>query len=491
MSIFIMEPVLSSSTQVSEKTLWQAEALLQSLADHISRISEWESRAIEKKSKLLVETLREDKAKQRSKSDRKVKQTAKTIGELNNRLQQLHENLAIEISLLTGKESTDSMPLGKVLEWKQREDARLDGIYFDTDHRLAQYSSELDNHTVQLNHVRTELQTTSTDLSELVKEDQRLRSADRTKTIQTEINELSVSITAVLKKAAKICKVPYRKTLKIDDLIGNLEKELEEIDSGLMKAGESLKETDIIPPPKSKRKKAGKSKSSDLETVVDKIKAMVEEKRDQLRDLQILRTDLVRLSRLEKTARHDLSGELARLEKQKARASIINEIKTKQEYRKQNLGLIQEKITEIEESIDSIRKKQFSIRKRKRFNDQKTEKIQAIKAEIDNCISMLNAEKSKRASITPSTDIWYRTIQNRIKKVRRHINFGSPLRLLFLPFQCYNGYQVGLKVRMHLIKVERSFQQLGLLDEDYIQRIDIFNRANKKGQKLCLDVLYC
>ncbi len=491
MSIFIMEPVLSSTTQVSEKTLWQAEALLQGLADSILKVSDWESTTIEKKSKLLVEILKQDKVKQRSMADRNAKLTAKSIGELTGRLQQLNEELAMEISHLTGKESLESISLGKVLEWKHKEDARLDEIYFDTDHQLAQHSSELDSHVVQLNHIQAELQTSSADLSELVKEDKRLRSADRTKTIQTEINELSVSIVAVLKKAAKICNLPFRKTLKVDNLIRSLERELAEIDSGLMKAGESLKETDSIPSPKGNRKNTGKSKSSDLETMVDKIKAIVEKKKAQLRDLQMLRNDLVRLHRLEKAARLDLSTELARLEEQKARTSIINEIKTKQEYRKQNLALIQEKITEIEKSIDTVRKKQINIRKRKRFNNQKIETIQAIKAETDNCISMVNAEKSRRAEITPSSEIWYRTILYRIKKVRRSISFGSPLRMLFLPFQCYNRYQVGMKVRKHLVSVERSFQQLGLLDEDYVRRIDIFNRENKKGQKLSLDILYC
>jgi chromosome segregation ATPase len=349
----------------------------------------------------------------------------------------------------------------------------------------------LDNYTIQLNHVQAELQTSSEDLIELVREDERLSSADRTKTILREINDLSMSIAAVLKKAAKICKVPYRKTMKVDDLIAGLEKELEEFNSALVKADETLTATGITSLQKRTRKKGKISKISDLESIVEKIKAMVAEKNDQLRDLQALRTKLVQLYRLDKTARLDLTGELARLEKQKARASVINEIKTKQEYRKQNVGMIRDKITEIENNIDLIRKKQFTIGKRKQFNDQKMEKIRTIKAEIDNCISMLNAQKSQRAAIISSSDIWYQSIQYRIKKVRQRIGFGSLLRLMFLPFQCYNRYLLGLNIRKYLVKVERSLQQLGLLDEEYVYQADIFNRKNKKGQRLCLDILYC
>ncbi len=491
MSIFIMEPVLSSSFRISDKSLWQAEGLLQNLANRISQIPTSNSKGIEKQRNKLLEILRQDKAEQRSQSDWKIKQTVKAISELNLQHQKLNEAMEAEISLLLGKEDPNMMSIGKVLTWKQREDSRLDGIYLDTEHQLAQFSSELDNFTVQLNHMQSEIRTSSNELSNLIREDKRLNSADRTKDIQTEINELSVRTLAVRKEAAKICQIPYSKTLKVDSLIARHEKDLKEINAGLIQAGESLNNTDLAFNIKRSHGAAGKRKNSELETVVDQVKSMVEGKKDSLRQLYDLRQELVRLSRLEKTARLDLNGELARLEKQKSRTSVINEIKSKQEYRNQNLNLIREKINEVEENIETIKKKLFSIRQRRRFNDQKIENIQHFKSSIDNCLSMLNAEKSKHGKITPSVKIWYNSIQFRIKKVRSRISFGSVFRLLFLPFQCHNRYQLGLKIRKDLILVERSFQQLGLLEEDYIKRVDIFNRKTKKGQQMCLDILFC
>jgi hypothetical protein len=164
-----MEPVLPSSSRVTEKTLLQAENLLQYLAERISKVPKSESMGIEKQRNKLLEILNDDKAKQRSQSDWKIKQTFKAINDLKAKQKELNEAMETEISSLLGKEEPDMMSLGKILTWKRSEDSRLDGIYLDTEHKLTKYSSELDQYIVQLNHVQLELQSSSHDLTNLIR----------------------------------------------------------------------------------------------------------------------------------------------------------------------------------------------------------------------------------------------------------------------------------------------------------------------------------
>jgi archaellum component FlaC len=484
-----MEPTKTLAT-ISEKNLRKAESVLQDLAIRFAKYQYPENKSIRHKLDRLTAVLNRDAAKQRTHSDESTKQCLATINGLTADIQTFGEKLEQEIGLMQKDGSGQKLSAAAALVWMKNDAERLDGLHYDYEHQLAQFSSERDIYTVQQNQLQAEQLSISCELKEMLKEDQRLASEDRSSDIKMEIGILQQKMVALYQKAADLCQVPYRAEFDITERIKFAEHELTDISSQIKQLNELLNDLPNQVAATKSVKRSKNKKPSNLESDVERIKDAVREKQELLKELLRIKQELIKLNQLLKTARLDLAGELARLERQKARTTLLNEIKEKQENQKQTLILIRDKLAEIETGIADLHATQQKIREQKQFYSQRQAVITKLQHNIGDCQLRLISEQTKLQSITPSAAIWFNSIRHRIIEIRKNISFGNPFRLL-LPYQCYVRFVTGLMIRKDLILAERTLLQLGFLSSEYVEQADIFNRKNKRGQRLCLDILGC
>ena len=489
MSLFVMQP-MTKAPSIPETKIEQAEHLLQHLRQQVDSAQNDEPRSIRKRRKQLIDILSDDRLQQRQESDRIIHETEEEIKRSTQKLETLEHHLSSTIEKLTGG-GTDCSTPEAALQWKQSEVMRLEEIYGKNQQQLAGLATQLDDHGTQLNQVQLELEEATRELEVLVLEDQKLSKADRTAEIEAELKDLRARLTSHRRKAAKLCKITYKKEFTITQGVEKLETELDQIYRKIEMIGGSLESfSDEYGSTENEANDASDS-TDEFGSIIKQVKSALNQKLETLKAVKKLRETVAHLYRLEKTAQLDLDGEKARLKKQKARADLIRQQKARQEERHQNLLSIQEKISEIEATIEALRSSQQEIDHHIGFLNEQSKSMRSIQAEIDACRTHIAQQKAKLRAVIPSASIWYDSILFRITKVRKKISLGNPLLVLLLPFASHSRYTLGLTIRKELIKTERSLQQLGFLNESYIHSIDIFNRRDRRGRQLCLDILNC
>lgn len=471
----------------SEKNLWQAESVLQDLATRIAKYQYPENNSV----RLLLDRMRailgRDEAKLRSHSDELIKAGLVMIKSLMSETETLGKQLEHEIGLVREYGFQGPMTAEPVLAWIKKDAERLAGLDIDCEHRLAQFSSERDSFELRRSQLRSELSAISKELQEMLEEDRKLAAPDRSTEIKTEIESLEQKMAELYRAAAGLCKVPYNAAFDITESIKATEQELVEISVQLQQIDDLLQK---LPQQKTNSKTAKRAKNkklSSLESDVEQVTDAINKKQDLLDELRRIRQELVKLNQLLKTARLDFSGEMARLERQKSRTNLISETKEKLENQKQTLARIEKQLSETKASIAELQKTQQTQRNQQQFYVRQHSAISVLQTKMANCRSRLDSEQEKLESVTPSTAIWIKSICFRIVEIRKSITL-TPLRL-FLPYQCYIRLITGLLVRKDLILAERTLMELGFLDQDYVEQVDIFNRKNKQGKQLCIDIL--
>lgn len=482
MSIFVMHPI-SFTKSVPDQNLHQAEFLLQKLERNLASLPPLTNSSLEKRKNLLIALLQENDAEDREKSDREVAKIRSAIQEREIELQKLKARLKSEIDKMVD-EPNNNLSLKEALAWKHKASLNLDGNRVDCEHRHAQFISESQQVTNQIRKIRSNQIEWEKELRALETEEKRLFKPDSTAEIKEDLAQISSKINQLKKDAAET---------NIPNAIARLEKEVDEINAkieGLTSSFGSLK-LDLPKGTSKKKSKKKKQPKDELSNLFQEIEQTLDEKTKRLKKIKKIQKEIDNLKAREDSSSQKLENEKKRLSIQEKRENRIAELKSILEDERNLLNQRQQRFDVLKTEIEEVKQTQEEIQLKQQFLNKQQNLIERIQAQIEEVRTLTHQLNSKLETITPSSFIWTSSIVRRIKKMRQTLSIHNPLMLLFLPLACFNRYQLGLHIRKDLIRVEQTFIELGLLDQDYVESVDVFNRRNRKGQMLCPDILSC
>jgi hypothetical protein len=97
--------------------------------------------------------------------------------------------------------------------------------------------------------------------------------------------------------------------------------------------------------------------------------------------------------------------------------------------------------------------------------------------------------ESEESTLVHPKEMWFNDIERRIIGIREKIGLGGFGTVLLFPHRAIRRYRLGKYIRRGVIETERELNDLGILSQEYLEKVDIFNRKDINGNQLSLDIL--
>ncbi len=476
---------------ISMSALETAEYSIQMLASSLLAIANQEDEEFNQKIVQLHRQLVE-------KSDEQIRDSENLIDELNERKRILlsqQNRLKIEtyrqISEQTDLHFPDSQPINqaketitKKLKLTQKALGELEEETVVCQKTIRQESSNIVQIKVSISKLNHKIEKMNLSLSELDK-------VDDLEPVQAEVIELQSRIEETEQKIAELFQIKKTSSFSPKELLSSRQEYRNQIFKKVHSILDTLSAFETKPGPTI----IYHGQTAELDEGAELL-GLTQKTVNQVMDLQS------RLILLEASI-----SELEGLKKQQANAKAklkltLNSIRIKKEREKELYGLKEEKKkkTSIISANKSIINKAQSELKRQEFLikglKEKTLIYQTLLDDLDRLEekSRIKDQEIKelvnmRQSIPDAASIWQKSLERRIKLLRSEINKGNPFLVVFFPRRKAYRLSLNTHIRHDLIEVERQFEKLGILAKSYLEEVEFFNRRDRNGQQLSVEIL--
>ncbi|MBU2511921.1 hypothetical protein KJ966_11325 [bacterium] len=475
----------------SSTTYQKAESLLNALAVKIQSIEINGNDALNDKlieiHKMLTSRKIDEMAIANNKIDSMITKKEALIAQNDS----FFNEIAEKTEKLTEGDKKNRLPFNQINEWVFQKNVLLDQESSFLDTQISQFSQKLDNLISSLESKKNDLDSLTTELLILEKENDRISKPDRSLEIRNELMDLQKQIDEIEMSAASLCNVKYSRSFDIKKQIVRFQTNLDQIISRIQTLSLPLPESESPKnsTPKAKLSQKIKSELTEIEAVTLQVENTVLELQNKLVSLQSLGDRLAKVKQLQRTAQLELQGEFSRLQKKEARENMIKRFADEKKNQKNRIRDNEKKIKEIKTSIKDLEYKKGGVLNQKasylrQLDHIKTlyGKVAANEEKIDGLVSAIDV-------ITPPSKIWENSINERIKMARREISLGNPLAIILFPRRTAFRFLLSQYIRKEVLFTEKELEGLGLLKKSYLEQIDVFHRKNRHGLQLCPEIL--
>lgn len=488
-----MDTTLDIYTNITEKNLEEAENRLVAFASTIDKNTQIQDPRVAAVLAEISTQLNRNNAEKRKEVGAKIQKHSRNLTQLIKNTNQLHKECLEIVRTIFNDNEKEKVSLNEVERWKTRWDMELERKLASNQNHKSTLNDELAKKLSEKKRLQQKLEDQTVYISELKKADKSLHAPDRTTALHQEIKQMEVKVKQLIHRASIIAKQKFNTPKDLNRCLAELKNELDLYENQIHDIDTLLPNSILVRDksfkPKKKKQKAKEVK--EFEKLISDVRKEIKEKNDLLMDMIIIEEDLKKTNQDLAETRILAEGETNRVRKQEERANWIAE----------NLSIKEDLESDLENLLKAIEQIRLDIRhcddNHADFLSERERKEQLIESlkqkdnQINqNVVQIRKMEKREKSTQSPK-ELWIENLKERIAFARKHINLGNPLLVLLLPQKAFARYQAGRIIRRELILLEREFRQLGLLNRNYLEGVDIFNRRTKNGLQLSLDVLNC
>lgn len=488
-----MSTTLDIHTSLSESDLQEAEKSLLSMAAAIDRITGIKEPNVRNQLRMISEQLRLDNADLRKDVGASIRKHSRHLSRLIDDTNRMHQENLDSVRELLGDSEKTKVSLNEVNRWKTDWDKEHDRRLTSLQAKKTALHEELSEKNEEKKQLKERLAEQEAYISDLTQIDKSLKAPDNTIELHQETKQLEVKLKQLLHRASIVSETNIGEPEDMTRFIHTLRSELEAEHQHLIETGDQLPESMLVHDKTAKaRKRKQKAKEiREFDKLIEDIRRGLQQKNGLLDNISGIEEEYESTRKQLKRQQLLLAGEKERVGKQRKRA----------EWMKHNSEIksdIENAIIDLERKIEGIRadmkacddEREAELNQKRRIEQRIVTLKETARKINDNVVQIRKLEKREKTTKSPK-ELWIENLQLRIKTARKGINLGMPLAVLFLPRRAYARYWAGTYIRRDLILLEKEYRQLGLLNNAYLERCDIFHRKTRNGLQLSLEVLNC
>ncbi len=476
--------------KVSEENLNTAEKILLRLSESITKIDTSKNRKVNQKLEYIKDVLRKTNADVRIQTQKDIEADIQQKEQLVVTIASLEKSLKEQKDALLEDEVKSVLTVDDLRQWKTDNVDRLDNQLLALKEKNNELKANLKAKTRENKAETAELNELTTEINDLIKINERMKVKDLTSVILNEQKNLEKERIKFLQKIVNLTKTKT-KDVNVDNEIGKVESDLKRIEGKISALGVSLpnehQQDEKHPPPKNQ--KAVIPELKEIESIITQVRKTIKSKRILLAALKKIKKDLEKCNNCLEICTTRLEGEKERKRKETLRQKWIQDKKTYRKNLEESVHSVRTEIKQLNESISRTNVQYQSI-----YNIKETI-LKDVTSILDKDIKLnkaqdtiLTIEEREKNRILPH-DLWFLNVKSRIETARQTISLGKMSKIFLFPHQAFIRYQTGKYIRLDLIKAEREFQNLGILSQEYLEKVEIFNRKDSQGKQLSLDIL--